>query len=248
MNAKTLFIALAVVAPIWGSSAAKADGVAAPAAPGPTVPSDAGRETVPPTPYPAPAFTWGNPTPVPVWMQSHVPGAVTEVESEDGSPIEQCPSDCWMELQPGTYRLVLRKTDGTVVDTDTVRIKKPMRFTAENRSPAAAKAGLAMGIAGSAFVVAGIGAFGLAAMSQMCEDYRCGGDNRGLLLFSLFATASGAVLTPVGWVLFAHNRRTFDGETMSADGSGRGGGAATSLRVGVAPSAGGVAGAVSVTF
>jgi hypothetical protein len=161
---------------------------------------------------------------------------------EDGEAVLRCLDSCGTALASGRYRLRLRASDGETIATQTVSVTHPVMFHAVG-SPGAATTGLVLGIVGTAIAVTGLAAFGLSALSSMCESDGCGAA-RGVAIYGLVALPIGAIMTPIGWVMFAHNRHTFRSEDLKEHDAK----AAPTVHFGFLPSAQGASGAVTLTF
>ncbi len=163
--------------------------------------------------------------------------------AEDGEAVLQCFDSCGMALASGRYRLRLRASDGETIATQTVRVTHPVIFHAGAGSPGAATTGLVLGIVGAAIAVTGLAAFGLSALSSMCESNGCGAAP-GVAIYGLVAIPIGAIMTPIGWVMFAHNRHAFRSEDLK-DHDAK---AAPTVNFGFVPSARGASGVLTLAF
>jgi len=183
------------------------------------------------------------------------PGTSVAIEStlaEDdgtvGRVVSRCFDDCEEVLDPGPYRLRLIGADRETIGTKSFSLRRPMIFHVTDAKPGAATTGLVLGIGGAALAVTGLAALGALALSD--QD---AGDNsrRWVAIYALAAIPVGAIMTSIGWGLFAHNRRLFRGEVIKerkghddhdADRE------TPNLRVGIAPGPQGVAGALTLSF
>ena len=77
----------------------------------------------------------------------------------------------------------------------------------------------------------------------MCEASSCG-TPQGAVIYALVAIPIGAIMTPIGWVMFAHNRHVF----RSEDVKDRDAEAAPTLHFGLLPSPRGASGVLTLTF
>jgi len=114
-----------------------------------------------------------------------------------------CPAQCSVLLWPGKY--TLRATDARGRESEgPLTVDGPRLFVATQPSVGARSAGLTLGIIG--IVAAGLG-LGIVVLE-------CGGDSgnscdtgqaRAVAAAGLLTLAAGAVMTPVGWVMYAKN-------------------------------------------
>jgi len=183
------------------------------------------------------------------------PGTSVAIEStlrEDdgtvGRVVSRCFDDCEEVLDPGPYRLRLIGADGETIGTKSVSVRRPMIFHVTDASPGAATTGLVLGITGAALALTGLAALGALALSD--PD---GTDNsrQWVGIYALAAIPVGALVTSIGWGLFAHNRRLFRGEVIKERKTHDDPDAAReapNVRVGIAPGPQGVAGALTLSF
>jgi hypothetical protein len=183
------------------------------------------------------------------------PGTSVAIEStlrEDdgtvGRVVSRCFDDCEEVLDPGPYRLRLIGADGETIGTKSVRLRRPMIFHVTDANPGAATTGLVLGITGAVLAVTGLAALGALALSDSDD-----GDSsrKWVGIYALAAIPVGAIMTSIGWVVFAHNRRLFRDEVVKErkghddDGASR---EEPNVRVGIAPGPQGVAGALTLSF
>jgi hypothetical protein len=183
------------------------------------------------------------------------PGTSVAIEStlgEDdgtvGRVVSRCFDDCEEVLDPGPYRLRLIGADGETIGTKSVSLRRPMIFHVTEANPGAATTGLVLGITGAALAVTGLAALGALALSDPDD----GSNSRQWVgIYALAAIPVGAIMTSIGWGLFAHNRRLFRGEVIKERKTHDDPDAvreAPNLRVGIAPGPQGVAGALTLSF
>ena len=166
-----------------------------------------------------------------------------EIErSDDGEVVLRCLDACVTVLDPGRYRLRLRTSDGETTGTQIANITHPVVFHAVGVDSSAATTGLVLGITGAAIAVSGVIIFGLVALASMCEG-DCG-PPRGVAIYGLVALSVGAIMTPVGWTMFAHNRRVFRREDVKEHLAA----SAPTLRFGLVPGARGASGVLTLAF
>ena len=171
-----------------------------------------------------------------------------EDEGTAGRVVSRCFDDCEEVLDPGPYRLRLIGADGDTIGTKSVSIRRSMIFHFTDANPGAATTGLVLGITGTALAVSGIAALGALAL---CDSDGGGNSLQWVGIYALAAIPVGAIMTSIGWGLFAHNRRLFRGEVIKErrrhddpDAARE----APNLRVGIAPGPQGVAGALTLSF
>jgi hypothetical protein len=182
------------------------------------------------------------------------PGTSVAIEStvgEDdgtGRVVSRCFDDCEEVLDPGPYRLRLIGADGQTIGTKSVSLRRPMIFHVTDANPGAATTGLVLGITGAALAMTGVAALGALALSD--PDGRSN-SRQWVGIYALAAIPVGAIMTSIGWGLFARNRRLFRGEVIKERRSHDDHDAvreAPTLRVGIAPGPQGVAGALTPSF
>jgi len=137
---------------------------------------------------------------------SHADGADAE------TAIFACANPCRVMLLPGEYRVEVSGDPQHVDGERTIQVKKDSTFDFSLPARSAKTAGLALGIAGTALIPAGLYVAFLADSAASCYDSCDHGRQQDPRLppgvyVGLGMMAVGAVLTPVGWVIFAKNRR-----------------------------------------
>jgi xanthosine utilization system XapX-like protein len=162
------------------------------------------------------------------------------VERPDGQLVLECFDACSTVVDPGGYRLRLQTASGETIGTQSASIRRDLVFHATNASPGAATTGLVLGIAGTTLLATGLVALAL----TLSPDGSPSPAGPAVAIYGLTGLAMGAVLTPVGWVMFAHNRHLFRTEKVKDADATRG----LDWRVGVAPLPGGASGALVVAF
>lgn len=150
--------------------------------------------------------------------------------------VVDCVDACSTVLDPGRYRLRLRNAAGETIDTQTANVTRPVVFHPTGADPARAVTGLVLGIAGSALVVSAVVSLGI---GFMCDD-NCG----PAAIYGLAGLVTGAIMTPIGWVMFAHNRRPFRPEILKGEEAA----SPPAIQLGIVPRLGGGAGVLTVTF
>jgi hypothetical protein len=143
----------------------------------------------------------------PFSVRARNPGRRLEIRSTYDVTIARCIGSCRLNLPHGDYKAIFY---------DAAEHEHAFEFTVDGQGgfeiddadEGTAKVGLGMGIAGVALVITGT-ALMTAGLSNACVVSECENrDNSGGALFvgGLLALAAGAAITPVGWVMWAHNR------------------------------------------
>jgi hypothetical protein len=130
---------------------------------------------------------------------------------KDERPIFRCQTPCRVRLYPSTYRFHLRGGPDKVEADTVVDVDRPQRLTFTLPAQADKTEGLAVAITGTALIPAGAIVAMASALSNACFDceysaHRDQSTPAGVYV-GLTMLAVGAVLTPVGWVTFARNRK-----------------------------------------
>jgi hypothetical protein len=119
-----------------------------------------------------------------------------------------CPrSRCEVRLLPGRYLLHVEGGDDASEGTRTVTIVSPSLLRVSPRSQSTRYQGLALGLAGSAMVVAALASGLLVGPSE----HRGDGETR-LLIGGL---ALGLVATPIGWITFGQRNPVVEAAPLS---------------------------------
>ena len=120
-----------------------------------------------------------------------------------GQIAADCPGQCSVLLWPGQYMLDAMDARGRE-STGALTVVGPQLFVATSPSIAARSAGLALGIVGTAAV-------GVGLIIVLVE---CGGDAgascdtgqaRSVRTAGVLSLAAGAVMAPIGWVMYSKN-------------------------------------------
>lgn len=123
-------------------------------------------------------------------------------------PGQRCSSPCEVVAPPGRYQL--RVYRGAVpLGGRRLRIDGPAEVRVSPPNVARQNTGLALGITGSALFVAGFGAsiYALVANSECrLEDDPCRNEHNSTLVLGVATMLAGAVLAPIGWVMYGVNR------------------------------------------
>jgi hypothetical protein len=128
--------------------------------------------------------------------------------AEAGSPaVARCTAYCDFWALPGRYTLYLRDHSTGVRKDLGLRIKQSSRFELQAGDDDARSAGLALGIAGSAAILAGFVLMMPVVMSSMCHDTNCTSQGeRDAATAGVGLLLAGAITTPIGWIMYASNR------------------------------------------
>jgi len=131
--------------------------------------------------------------------------------------VAECPGQCSVLVWPGQY--TLRAFDASGRESKgALTVDGPRLFVATPPSTRARSAGLALGIVG--IVVAGLG--------LVIVVLECGGDSgascdtgqaRLVATAGLLTLAAGAVMTPIGWVMYAKNHELHIESRVGSAGS-----------------------------
>jgi hypothetical protein len=131
--------------------------------------------------------------------------------------VAQCPGQCSVLLWPGQYTLYATDASGRE-SKGALTVDGPRLFVATPPSSTARSAGLALGIVGIAAVGLGF----------LIVVFDCGGDSdnscdtgqaRDVAATGLLTLAAGAVMAPIGWVMYAKNRDLHIESRLSPAGS-----------------------------
>jgi len=158
-------------------------------------------------------------TPPPGWYLPQYPAHLsiqappsTELEvvfkdAPPGSPtVAHCKQYCDFWAWPGRYTLYARDNTTQERKELSLRVNQSARYLFEPGDDNARKTGLALGVGGSIAIMAGFLMMTPAVLSQMCEDTNCtSSDERDAATAGLVVLLAGAIATPVGWIMFAHN-------------------------------------------
>ena len=180
-----------------------------------------------------------------------IESTVREDDGAVGRVVSRCFDDCEEVLDPGPYRLRLMGADGETIGTKSVNLRRPMIFHVTEGSPGAATTGLVLGVTGAALAVTGLAALGALALSDSDDGSN---SRQWVAIYALAAIPVGAIMTSIGWGLFAHNHRLFRGEVIKErrrhdDHDDRDAvHEAPPLRIAVAPGPQGFAGTLTLSF
>jgi len=179
------------------------------------------------------------------------PGLTYEmVPHRQHSPGPRCSDPCEVVAPPGKYDLRVFSA-GEKLGSERVTVEGSADLRVTPPDVDTSRTGLRLGIVGSALFMGGLVAITLAGMG--CDgEGGCSSDQRTTMLVGLGALVGGAVMAPIGWVMFAKNRRPRI-EILPPGAATAGSSALISpreiaLRFGVAPSPHGGSFAAALTF
>lgn len=154
-----------------------------------------------------------------------------EADSRALPAVARCTEYCEFWAFPGRYTLYTRNHSNGERKDLSLRIKQSSRFRFEAGDDDARAAGLALGIGGSAALVAGFIMITPVIMSSMCEDSNCTTQGeRDVATVGVVLMLAGAITTPIGWTMYVRNRtrlKRIDERSYASAESG------TQVRVGV---------------
>jgi len=130
-----------------------------------------------------------------------------EVRSSHDEAIARCVGGCWLSLPSGDYKALFYDQSGAEHEFK-FSVQGPGGIEIKDADPDTASTGLVFGILGTASVVAAVVLMG-EGMQHACLMAECQNQDNsgsGLFLGGLAAFVAGAVMTPIGWVTWAHNR------------------------------------------
>jgi hypothetical protein len=137
--------------------------------------------------------------------QSSVRLRVTPLDSND--LIANCNAQCVFWAPPGRYTLNATNLATGAQHELRLHLEGPRDFELKEGNDTAKYAGLALGLVGSAAVVAGLFMVAPVVLSKMCEGPDCTtSSERRTANVGLGLLLGGAVAMPVGWVMFSRNR------------------------------------------
>jgi hypothetical protein len=168
---------------------------------------------------------------VPVHMPSDSATTVYEVFGEQQkmgreAPVARCTGDCAVDIEPGRYKLRMVDGDGPRLSTRAFAVASPSELRIERPTDDQRWGGLGLGIAGTVGVIGGMVAMTPVIMSSLCERSDCVTESeRNQAAIGLAVFTIGAIVTPIGWTMFA---RSFRANVVVAPlASGGGGGFAS---------------------
>ena len=152
-------------------------------------------------------------------------------------PIAECVGMCDFSALPGRYTLYTHDTSSGDEHQVSLRIKRSSRFQLLQGDDSARDAGLVLGITGSVSIISGFFMVLPVVFSSICEASNCTTPGERVTAeVGLGLLLGGIVATPIGFVVFAHNRtklKLIDQSPYEANNS-------PSLRLGVIGLNGGV--------
>lgn len=119
----------------------------------------------------------------------------------------RCSDPCQLTAPNGKYELHVFRGDAAL-GTTSLRVSGPAFFQVSPPNLSRQRAGLTLGITGSAFLLAGFVAvtYAITARHDCGLDETCRNRYVDTLWYGTGAVALGTVLSPIGWVLFGTNR------------------------------------------
>jgi hypothetical protein len=142
-----------------------------------------------------------------VWLKAPNTRSFEVQSLVNRQPLASCEGECVVELPLGSYWVTIPASEGDAAGTTRLDVSGPKRYRLIDPDRSAANGGRAMGIVGIVlFPVAGVL---FLTSGVLCVD-NCGSPSAsesGMAWLSLLSLTAGAVLTPVGWVQYARNRR-----------------------------------------
>jgi hypothetical protein len=219
---------------VWAAATARADTVAPPA---------------PGTP----------PNYVPLVIHGDRPGLSFGIVTLERPDVvwQRCVDPCTVYVPPGEYYVQVDSTDDTLEGRKKVEVTGPTQLELSPRSKSLRYIGLTLALGGTALslygLVQGIGNSIDATNydSDSGPDYREKKDaaNKRSDRWFLYGFAGGAVLSGIGWVLFAPTRPSIDQTSLGSKGSASNASAWSGVPlVGVAPMPGGAALSMAFAF
>jgi len=162
----------------------------------------------------------------------------------------RCSDPCEVVAPPGNYDLRVFR-DGEKLGTGRVAVETSADLQVSPPDKETSRTGLALGVMGSALFMGGLMAIALAGLS--CDnEYGCSKNQVTTMQIGLGAMVGGAIMAPIGWVMFAKNRRprieVLPPGTATPSSSALGSPREVALRFGVAPSPHGGSFAAALTF
>jgi len=141
-------------------------------------------------------------------IRTATPGKRFDVRTtaEQRVVIARCIGQCTLALPLGTYELRLYTDKGEPDGTTGFTVSNPGNLEVRDAKEGDATIGIAMGTGGIVLMLGGtLLLFSSLCISDSIDTKGCpnGSDSRALL--GLSALLVGAVITPIGWVLYAHN-------------------------------------------
>jgi hypothetical protein len=122
-------------------------------------------------------------------------------------PVADCTGHCVFWAPLGRYTLNVTNLATGAQHELRLRVERPNNFELKEGNDTAKYAGLALGAAGSAAIVASLFMVAPVVLSAMCEDSNCTTNSqRRTANIGLGFLLGGGVAAPVGWVMFSRNR------------------------------------------
>lgn len=149
------------------------------------------------------------------------------VPTGSNDAVAECFRRCDFWALPGRYTLYTRDHDSGAQHELGLKVNGWRSYELQQGNDSARGLGLALGVGGAVSIFAGVLLTLPVVMSSMCHDTDCvSDDERMAARIGLGALVAGAVMTPIGWTMFSHNRtrlRPLDELRMGVVGFGQGG-------------------------
>lgn len=143
-----------------------------------------------------------------VHLRTVTPMRSLEVRSKrDGATLARCQSSCVVELPHGVYHVVIPPTAGSARGTQNLVVDGSGTWAIQDADRDAAMSGLALGIAGTVMIPAGLVITMLSTLSARDGEGSTSPASQRWATAGVATLITGVVLTPVGWTMFARNRR-----------------------------------------
>ena len=182
--------------------------------------AQAQAQTPPPGWYPPPPYL------AHVSVQAGPSAELSVLPAGGSDAVARCTGYCDFWTLPGRYTLYSLDHSTGEREHLALRITQSSRFQLEPGDSSARTTGLVVGIGGSAAVVTGLILITSALLTSGCDGTSCGSDtDQAVARVGLGFLLAGAIATPIGWTVFAHNRprlqRIDEGATATTDGRGQ---------------------------
>src|SRR6187399_3431794 len=145
-----------------------------------------------------------NPAKAVLHVRGAQPGLTYEmVPHRQRGPGTRCSDPCEVVAPPGNYDLRVFAA-GEKLGTERVTVEGSADWRVTPPDVYTSRVGLGLGVVGSAVFMGGLVAITLGGMGCQGEG-GCSNDQRSALQVGLGALIGGAVMAPLGWVIFAKN-------------------------------------------
>lgn len=192
-SAVALALAPQAVAQEWETSEPEPAETPEPAPPPPAPPAPPAPVAAP-SPLPPPGF-------VPVVVHASSSDTVLSLSLEKkGAPLFRCVGQCLSYVAPREYFVAVEASDEHVGGRRKVSVSGPTELWVTPRSQSTRNTGLGLGI-GGIVAMAGGALLAVAGLQRELE----GREGGTLITLGLSGMVGGAVLTPIGWVMFGRS-------------------------------------------